>query len=91
MARAEYIVAFLDGAWTVSLNGQPHGPYSSQESAARAAIEAAHKAEALGHAASVEVQDGPAATKDDPVFEAEPFETEALLEEPAPRLASEAA
>lgn len=57
MARAEYVVACLEGQWTISLNGVPHGPYSSQEAAARAAIDAAHKAEELGHQASVEVQD----------------------------------
>ncbi len=57
MARAEYVVALVEGEWTVSLNGAPHGPYSSQETAARAAIEAAHKAEAMGHEASVEVRD----------------------------------
>lgn len=56
MAQASYVVGRRDGHWTVALNGERHGPYSSEAAALSAAMDAAHKAEDLGHQATVEVE-----------------------------------
>jgi hypothetical protein len=49
VAQIEYSVEHHEGVWTIVLSGVRHGPYSTQAAAAKAAIDAAHKAEALGH------------------------------------------
>ena len=61
MAQVEYAVEHHEGVWTIVLSGARHGPYSSQATAIKAAMDAAHKAEALGH--EVHVIIGEAAAK----------------------------
>ena len=60
MAKAHYLVALHEGVWTVALNGERHGPYSTQETAITAAMHAAHKAQDMGHEVHVEITDPPA-------------------------------
>jgi hypothetical protein len=55
VAQVEYSVEHHEGVWTIVLNGARHGPYSSQAAAAKAAIDAARKAEALGHDVQVTI------------------------------------
>jgi hypothetical protein len=55
MPQVRYTVERADGAWRVSLNGRHFGPYSVLETAVAAASRAAHKAEAQGYEAVVDV------------------------------------
>jgi hypothetical protein len=57
VAQVEYLVEHHEGVWTIVLNGARHGPYSTQATAAKAAIDAAHKAEALGHDVHVTIRE----------------------------------
>ena len=43
MARTQYFVVLHEGEWKITLNGKHYGPYGSQASAIRSAIDAAHK------------------------------------------------
>lgn len=43
MARTQYVVVNHDGQWKISLNGKHYGPYDTQATALRAAVDAAHK------------------------------------------------
>lgn len=63
MAKALYVVEPHDDTWAVSLGGRSFGPYSSLAAAIRAAMDAAHKAEAMGHDVEVEVLDAPSLPK----------------------------
>lgn len=44
MARTKYYVVKHQGEWKISLNEKHHGPYPTQRSAIKAAVDAAHKA-----------------------------------------------
>jgi len=55
MPQVHYTVDFLEGVWKVGLNGKHFGPYSSLDTAVAAAAKAAHKAEAQGYEAVVEI------------------------------------
>lgn len=55
MPQVHYTVDFLDGVWKVGLNGKHFGPYSSIETAATAAGNAAAKAEAQGYEAFITI------------------------------------
>lgn len=56
MARTQYFVVNHQGQWKVSLNGTHYGPYNSQSSAIRAAVDAAHTEGRNGREAQVLVQ-----------------------------------
>ncbi|BAT58348.1 hypothetical protein GJW-30_1_00872 [Variibacter gotjawalensis] len=56
MSRTQYFVVHHEGQWKVKLNGTHYGPYNSQAAAARAAVDAAHKAGDQGYDAQVLVQ-----------------------------------
>jgi hypothetical protein len=56
MSRAQYFVVLHEDEWKVKLDGQHYGPYSTQEDAIRAAVDAAHKAGERGYDAQVLVQ-----------------------------------
>jgi hypothetical protein len=55
MPQVRYTVERIDGVWKVGLNGRQFGPYSTLETAVAAATRAAHKAEAQGYEAIVNV------------------------------------
>jgi hypothetical protein len=55
MPQVRYTVECIDGAWQVTLNGRHFGPYSVLETAVAAATRAAHKAEAQGYEAVVNI------------------------------------
>jgi hypothetical protein len=62
MPQVRYTVEFVEGAWSVGLNGKRFGPYSSLDTAVAAASKAAHKAEVQGYEAFVDIKsDGPPA------------------------------
>ena len=67
MPQVHYTVDFLDGVWQVGLNGKHFGPYSSIETAATAASNAAAKAEAQGYEAFITIN-----TLDEAAAPAEP-------------------
>lgn len=56
MARSQYFVVLHDGQWKISFNGQHYGPYTTQQAAIRAAVDAAHSTGQKGHDAQVMVQ-----------------------------------
>ena len=56
MARAHYYVVRHEGEWKIKLNDRHFGPYVTQRSAIRIAVDAAHKAGKTGHDAQVLVQ-----------------------------------
>lgn len=56
MARAQYIVVRHNGEWKISFNGKHYGPYSTQQAAIRAAVDAAHDSGGKGVDAQVMVQ-----------------------------------
>jgi hypothetical protein len=57
MPQVQYKVVRGEEAWTIAVNGRSFGPYSTLETAMAAAARAAHKAEAQGYEASVQVED----------------------------------
>jgi len=57
MARARYFVVLHEGQWKINLDGQHYGPYSTQATAIRAAVDAAHGSCKIGINAQVLVQD----------------------------------
>ncbi|WP_068877401.1 MULTISPECIES: hypothetical protein [unclassified Phenylobacterium] len=59
MARVNYTVDLVDGAWVVGLNGKRFGPYSTLDAAVTAASKAAHKAEAQGYDAMLTINTPP--------------------------------
>lgn len=59
MPPVQYTVDLIDGVWKVGLNGKHFGPYSSLDSAVAAAMKAAHKAEAGGYEAQVNINTPP--------------------------------
>jgi hypothetical protein len=56
MARTQYFVVKHDNQWKITLNGQHHGPYSTQRDAIRAAVDAAHTSGQKGVDSQVLVQ-----------------------------------
>jgi hypothetical protein len=56
MARAQYFVVLHAGEWKISFEKKHFGPYDSQKTAIRAAIDAAHGSGKNGHDAQVLVQ-----------------------------------
>ena len=56
MPQVRYTVERLEGVWKVGLNGRHFGPYSTLEIAVAAASRAAHKAEAQGYEAMVDIR-----------------------------------
>lgn len=56
MARSQYFVVLHDNQWKISFNGQHYGPYTTQQAAIRAAVDAAHSTGQKGHDAQVMVQ-----------------------------------
>ena len=57
MPQAQYTVDFHEGAWRVTLLERHFGPYSSMDTAMKAAMGAARKAEVMGYEAMVVVKD----------------------------------
>lgn len=55
MPQVTYVVQFENGAWWIDLEGKRFGPYSSLDTVMIAASRAAHKAEAQGYEALVDV------------------------------------
>ena len=43
MSRARYFVVKYQGQWMISFEGKHYGPYHSQATAIRVAVDAAHK------------------------------------------------
>ena len=56
MARMQYFVVLHEGQWKIKVDGKHYGPYSSQASAIRVAVDTAHEAGKKGHDAQVLVQ-----------------------------------
>ena len=56
MVRAQYLVVLHDEEWRIVLNGQHHGPYSSQRTVINAAVDAAHITREKGYDVEVLVQ-----------------------------------
>jgi Uncharacterized protein conserved in bacteria (DUF2188) len=56
MARTQYVVVIHNGEWKISFDGKHYGPYATQKSAIRAAVDAAHKAGNQGHDSQVLIQ-----------------------------------
>ncbi len=56
MARAQYFVVKHQSGWHIKLNGAQYGPYKSQATAIKFAVDAAQKAGEIGHDAEVVVQ-----------------------------------
>ena len=56
MPQVRYTVERVEGVWRVGLNDRRFGPYSTLETAVAAATRAAHKAEAQGYEAVVDVR-----------------------------------
>jgi hypothetical protein len=57
MSKTKYFVLFHEERWKIRLDGVLYGPYSSQQSAIRAAVGAARKTDEEGAEALVVVQD----------------------------------
>ncbi|WP_397421876.1 hypothetical protein [Phenylobacterium sp.] len=56
MPQVTYLVEFAGDAWWIDLEGKRFGPYSSLDTVMAAASRAAHKAEAQGYEAMVNVR-----------------------------------
>jgi hypothetical protein len=56
MGRADYYVVKHDGHWKIKFNDLHYGPYDTQASAIKVAIDTANKSGVQGHDAQVQVQ-----------------------------------
>jgi hypothetical protein len=56
MAGAQYVVILQDDEWKISHSGARYGPYPTQETAIRVAVDAAHSSGLRGHDAQVLTQ-----------------------------------
>ena len=56
MSQTQFFVVEHESEWKVKLHGQHYVPYSSQEEAINAAVDAARHAHSQGHDAQVLVQ-----------------------------------
>ena len=56
MNRLQYFVVIHNGEWKISFEGKHYGPYNTQSSAIRAAVDAAHEAGKNGRDSQVLVQ-----------------------------------
>jgi hypothetical protein len=56
MARIQYFVAKHEGQWKIKLDGTHYGPYDTQKTAIKVAVDTAHKSGENGHDAQVLVQ-----------------------------------
>jgi hypothetical protein len=56
MARLQYVVVLHQNEWKISFQGKHYGPYQTQRTAIRAAVDAAHKAGKNGDDAQVLIQ-----------------------------------
>ena len=56
MARLQYFVVYHEKEWKISFQGKHYGPYSTQNLATRAAVDAAHASGQKGLDAQVLIQ-----------------------------------
>lgn len=56
MARLQYFVVLHEGQWKIKFNDKHFGPYTTQVSAIRSAVDAAHGSGKDGHDAQVLIQ-----------------------------------